>query len=215
MTVRIARGVVVLLLACSAGCKKEVKEITLTPSVVETLDKGANDQVSYACIPGDCFHTHGTSCSISEPDAVRVGYSYTYKPGTKPCACWWWVDCVWRGAIAFDLGPLQGKKVVSAELFYSQSNQKQSGSTATNAESCVAKLLIAKGSPGFNTPGDALTGAPTSGINISSTVRDWVDGIEPNHGLLFIGFDEGTPAKEDRECVSRLSKMTLLVRFTE
>ncbi len=169
------------------GCK-DIKKMTLNPAVIETVSFSKHGEATYSCWPFTCFHTHGLGCSITvdQSKEVQVGYDYYYDNGTPPCNCWWYVDCVFRGGVRFDLGALQGKGIVGAKLKW------------TNRGACAANLYVPHQNWGvFNLPSANKVSNPwppnSSGageLEVGETVREWVKGNQPNQGWLFVGPDE-------------------------
>ena len=209
------------------GCGKEVKTITLQPAVLATLDFNEHDQAEWACFPFTCLFTHGQGCSVAVDTTkqIQVGSQYKYEPGTKPCNCWWYVDCVFRGGVRFDLGALQGKNIIGATLKW------------TERGACATNLYVPDkdwSAFGLSTSGQVQSpwSANSSGageVNVSNTVRGWVLGNAPNQGWVFAGDEtdsfpnkgwiEGDaeigPNNSNSKCTSAVGGFTLVVQFTE
>lgn len=222
----------VLLLLLSmmlSSCKtaKPIQTLSLSPAFITTREWNKHDDAYFSCWPAVCFQSHGIGCFDITPFSGQVGagYDYKYHGGTRPCNCWWYQDCVYRGGVRFDIGALQGKNVVAAQLKWADRG------------ACVTRLFVAEKSwdhfglsPAYEIispwPPDS-TGAGQ--IEVGITVRDWVKGNAINHGWLFVGPDESFPnaswAESDAEisppnigthsCTSTVGTFTLTVEFTD
>lgn len=217
----------IAFLITSWGCGKETKTITLQPTVLDTLEFNEHDESEYSCWPATCFYSHGYSCltTVDTTKQIEVGFHYKYEPGTKPCNCWWYKDCVFRGGVRFDLGALQGKNIIDAKLKW------------TERGPCAANLYVPNkdwGTFGLSTSGQIQSPWPANSsgageINVGNTVRDWVLGNAPNHGWIFTGDEtesfpnkgwiEGDaeigPGNSNSKCTSAVGGFTLEVKFTE
>ncbi len=215
------------LLTTLSACGKEVKTMTLQPAVFKTLQFQQHNEADWACFPFTCFFSHGLGCAVTVNPATRVqaGFDYRADDGTAPCNCWWYVDCVFRGGVRFNLAPLNGKTVIGAQLHWDARG------------SCVAKLYVPnKNWDSFSLSTSGEVGSPwapsSSGagqLEVGSTVRDWVEGTQPNFGWIFAGPDETFPNWQWREgdaeigpgntgthkCTSGVGGFTLVVQFTD
>jgi hypothetical protein len=53
---------------------------------------------------------------------------------------------------------------------------------------------------------------PTITLDVSSIVRDWLEGAKPNYGFVFYGFDEGFP-QNNTTYLSKYSGFTLTLTY--
>lgn len=132
---------------------------------------------------------------------------------------------MFRGGARFDLGTLSNKNILTARLEWS------------GRGSCVDWLFVAGAS--WNTFSLASSveivspwtsgSSGAGGLDVSDTVRDWVNGTFPNHGFLFIGPDEsfanwswengdyeiGSGLEGTHVCKSNLGPFELVVESTD
>lgn len=215
----------VLLMSCNGGLYK----MTLYPSKVETKAKGGNDNNDTASCgpiptPVTCGieHLHGTAClpkgsvdPAKEP--VGVGFGHYYDPGTQPCPCWQWVNCVYRGFVKFDLSQLKNKGIASAVLTWDNKPEVKSDTTAwPQGEDCIKAVAIAETDwNAFSIPGEYLGGNPSSAgplgqhETVTATVIDWLNGTKENHGWFFVGENEKIGEKDNNDCKANLSNIRL------
>ncbi len=209
-----------------SGCK-QVKTMAIQPDLIATKPFKKNGEADWSCWPVACFHTHGTACSITvnTTTQVQVGYDYKYDNGTPPCNCWWYVDCVFRGGVSFDLTPLQGKGIVGAKLKWSGRGSCASRLFAPSAPWGNFEL---QASEELVNPWPANSSGPGQ-LEVGQTVRDWVLGNAPNRGFLFVGPDEsfpnyldeegsaeiGSPLEGTHKCTSAVQGFQLEVKYTD
>jgi len=207
--------IVSILALTLSGCV--IERVIIKPSETFYLPDGNSDyaKMSYPC-PGACFATMGTSCEFQLPpdDSTVVGFSHSYDPGTEPCPCWEYANCVYRGYVRFDLSVLQGKGIGLAHLKWHSTTRKSYGDTASNAGTCVAKVFIALEPwkyDTFITGEDLTTDWPEGVADVSSIVRDWMSGARPNYGFFFVGPDENLNYKNNDECLTIMENLRLEV----
>lgn len=183
------------LWSCDWSCDgTPIETMTLQPEVFRTWVLKEQDKAEFSCWPLFCFHSHGTACpsTVNPATQIEVGYNYHYDNGTLPCNCWWYVDCVYRGEVRFDLSALQGKNIVAAKLKWSERG------------ACAAKLHVPDLHPSeipalsplneISNPWGPYPPGPGE-LEVGSFVRDWVLGNAPNRGFVFAGSDESFPHK--------------------
>jgi hypothetical protein len=209
----------VSMVACNGTAN--IKTMTLQPSSLDTFIFNTSNDAQFACFPVTCFQTHGIGCGIDVGSSeVKVGFDWTYDPGTGPCNCWWYNDCVWRGGVGFNLNTLNGKTVIGAQLKW-----KDRGA-------CATRLFVAGAQWNtFGPPGEEIAPPNSSGpgqIEVGSTVRDWVSKVTSNFGWVFLGSEEGSenqgypegdyqiaPANPNGDCIATVGGFTLVVQYRD
>lgn len=210
---------ITLLLFCGAQCGSSLETVDLSAIELATVNKLADDNnydAAYcmSLVPYGGFEglKHG---------AANIGYYRNYDDGTDPLPCWWWVSSVDRGLVRFDLGANLGvpaDRVVDATLEY----DLHTTATADNCPDHILASLWIMNEPWsdkFNVNAELFTDiAPALSCiethqsrNVTSVVRDWLGGVRPNYGFLFVGGDESLPANQRREHQTTLSNVKLKV----
>ena len=174
-----------------------------------------------------------TGSGVLEGVSPDVGYYRWYDPGTQPLPCWEWSSWVSRGLVQFDLSPLAGKskQIARATLEYDATYEwrSHSGTVAQNyVDEIVSYIAIVNGPWGqFDIASQPIINVPESSAvrpgrteHFSFTiphgyVRDWVNGTRPNHGLLFVGWDESLPSKSNGIRQATLRNLVLKVELVE
>jgi hypothetical protein len=203
--------------------------VRLTPAKTATVWKGiAGRNDALYCM--DLNHYSDGEHLL--PGSAKVGYSRSYDPGTEPFPCWSWGSYVDRGLVQFDLSPLAGKsrQIARARLEYDATWEVRFGDE-TVAQSWGdsfggsihlvnvpwGPFYIASG-PIINLPGGPVRPGYTSHFSLPISyimVRDWVEGVRPNYGLLFVGWDESFPSKSKDIQRAILSNLVLEVELVE
>lgn len=187
----------------------------------ETYSYPAND--TYWPCPLDSTGTGGV------PDiagARLVGYDHAYDPGTRPLPCSRNLIHVYRAAMQFDLGEVKSRLprvfVMSATLHYQRRPDPDGG------RHCADSLLLASENweaPGYKKlpPGDPYRaelpadgptcGLGSCGIDVTSAVRNWVSGIEPQYGFVLKGENEATDSEDNDVCRTHYSDLSLTVNY--
>ena len=220
-----------LVISCNGG----LKTVTLHPVKTETKAEPGNDNKETCffdmgpflpSIPGPCgLVSHGEGCGPTgisgglNHDPVGVGFTHFYDPGTKPCACWHYVNCIFRGYVKFNVSSLKGMGIASAELKWSNSPKLQSHTIQwEQGEDCIKSIAIANTNwNAYKIPGDFLQGNPVafplsdSKIVVTHTVIEWINGQRENNGWFFVGEDEELNAKNNDDCKAILSNLRLEV----
>lgn len=219
----------ILLILTVSSCNGNLKKLTIIPSKVETKAQGDDDNnntVSCGIIPTPIScgvdHLHGTAClpegsvdPAKEP--VGVGFGHYYDPGTQPCPCWQWVNCVYRGYVKFDMWALQNKGIASAVLKWDNNPEIKSDTIAwPQGEDCVRAVAIAETEwDKFSIPGEFIQGNPSSvtpggaGVVVTNTVIQWLNGQKENFGWFFVGENEKLGVKDNNDCKANLSNIRL------
>ncbi|MBP7937831.1 MAG: hypothetical protein KA354_24590 [Phycisphaerae bacterium] len=213
-----------LSLWCLGGAQcgstlETVKLSALEVATVNTLDDDNNYDAVYCTdlIPYGAFEG-------LEFGAARVGYDRHHDPGTEPLPCWWWVSSVDRGLVRFDLALLgvTGDQITDATLEYDLETTYSVAGTATNCPNSILSSIWIVNEPWsdkFDLDAEFLTDPSPSpscvdthhSLNVSSVVRDWLKGVRPNYGFLFVGGDESRPSNQRREHTTTLSHIELKV----
>ncbi len=217
-----------LVISCNGGLKK----VTLHPIKTETKAIPGNDKNDtcfvggFIPIPFPCpLSKHGTGCgptgisSGSNHDPVGVGFTHFYDSGTNPCACWEYINCIFRGYVKFNVSSLKGMGIASAELKWSNSPKLQSHTIAwEQGEDCIKSIAIANTDWNeYEIPGDFLQGNPAasplsdSKIVVTHTVIEWINGQRENNGWFFVGEDEELGVRNNNDCKAILSNLRLEV----
>lgn len=207
----------------NVGCTREFKTIVIKPDSKRFVNwKSGNGHNNSTCVIGSCLATMGTNCDpeLTEDDSTIVGYSHRYNAGTQPCACWEYVDCAYRGHVGFNVSQLKQVGLGAATLKWDPITEISAGETATNSGNCIAKIYRATEpwEKEKTTAGVEIsswdTGAginPPTGINVSDTVRSWLNGTHPNYGFFFVGPNENVHEKNNNRCLTRMKNLRLEV----
>lgn len=227
----ICAGIVSLLLLI-VSCNGGLKTVTLYPVKTETKTKGKDDNNDFASCgpiptPVTCGidHLHGTGCfpkgisSGPTHDPVAAGFGRYYDPGTQPCPCWQYVNCIYRGYVKFDVSNLKGMGIASAVLKWSNNPEIKSDTIAWGkGEDCIKSIAIADTDwNAYSVPGEFLQGNPSapslkdSKLVVTQTVLQWINGQRENHGWFFVGESESLGVKDNNDCKAVLSNMRLEV----
>lgn len=206
--------------ALNAGCNKEIKTVVIKPDSKRFVNwetaSGHNDST---CVVGSCFATMGTNCDpgLTEDDSTIVGYSHRYDAGTEPCACWEYVDCAYRGYVGFNISQLNQSGLGAATLKWDPTTEMSVGDSATNSGNCIAKIYRATEpwQKGKTIAGEEISSWDTGGINppvaidVSDTVRSWLNGTHPNYGFFFVGPNENVHEKNNNRCLTTMRNLRL------
>jgi hypothetical protein len=211
------------LCALNVSCTKQLRTVVIKPDSKRFYyyTKKA-DEATTACLITACFHSHGTSCDpqLTADDSTIVGYSHTYDPGTQPCPCWWYVNCAYRGYVGFNASTLPQTGIVSATLKWDPSTVLWIGDTAAATGNCIYKIYRAteQWQTGRVTAGEEIswefTGEANSKpgeINVSQTVRGWLNGTQPNYGFFFVGPNENVDERNNNRCLTTMINLRLEV----
>jgi hypothetical protein len=203
----------------NVGCK-ELKTIVIKPDSKRFVYwHTKHNEADWACGTA-CFPTHGTSCNpgLTADDSTIVGYSHSHDGGTWPCPCWWYVNCAYRGYVGFNVSQLKQTGIVSATLKWDPITQRGVGGTATNVGNCIAKVYVATEAwqkertvAGEEIPW-VFTGEadPKPGdLNVSQTVRGWLNGTQANYGFFFVGPNEDVNEKNNNRCLTTMNNLRL------
>lgn len=207
------------------SCKK-INTVTLQPADMNSMEFNENDSATYSCFPATCFNRWGTKCveKVDTETKLQVGHRHVYHHGTDPCNCWRYVDCVYRGGVAFDMDQFSGKSIVGATLKW---DEKGVCATRLFAPSAPWGNFALVSTEEIVTNWDENTPAGPGEIDVSEDVRAWVNGTLPNRGFLFIGDHHGFPHKSwiesdaeigppaFLECISAVGGISLEVLYTE
>ncbi len=168
----------------------------------------------------------GTGGAPDMPGMMLVGYDHAYDAGSRPFPCSRQLNHVYRASMQFDLSEITNLLprvfVTSATLHYKRQPDPAEG------RQCGDSLLIASENweaAGYKKlpPGDVYrTSLPTSGplcglggcgIDVTSAVRNWVSGAEPQYGFVLKGENEATDSKDNDVCRTRYSDISLTVNY--
>jgi hypothetical protein len=205
---------------------------SLQPSSVNTRGRRHTESSSS---PFCDFPTHGTLIEPPPPatsDTITVGFAHYYND--DECML---NDAFWRGAVQFDLSGFRNQNFISAQLTfrvtdglrYDPDTDLPGGPNDTGTRySAAAGMDLATdnwaGWPAgedhdyingdgshFPVPSGYMT-TPTITLDVSSTVRDWLEGKKPNNGFVFYGFDEGFP-QNNNTFLCNYSGFTLTLNY--
>jgi hypothetical protein len=169
-----------------------------------------------------------SSSSEPRPDPkplMRTGYSNWYE-GINPLEFdldseYW--GYIYRGVVRFDLSQVKGQ-VIEAKV-----SLLCTGTDSTDGVPyCDGSVMVLDGpGNGFNNPWHHLVDLPAGGgnvssdllkvagpsivINVTDLVKAWVNGSQPNHGLVFLGNNEALDDESNDRCVSHF-KISLSVK---
>lgn len=207
--------------ALTAGCNRTLQTIVIKPDskrfVYWHTGSGHNE---WTCGVGPCVATMGTNCDpgLTKDDSTLVGYSHHYDPGTQPCPCWEYVDCAYRGYVGFDVSKLKQTGIVSATLKWEPTTQRSTGDAVSNSGNCIAKVYQATETwqKGRTTAGEEIpwlftgeTDLRAGELNVSQTVRGWLNSTQPNYGFFFVGPNENVDEKNNNECLTTMYNLRL------
>jgi hypothetical protein len=219
-------------LAPLPGAYRATFNSSLMPSSVNTRGRRHTESSSSP------FCNMGTTGTLIEPpsaataDTITVGFAHYYDDDTCMLN-----DAFWRGAVQFDLSGFKNQNFLSAKLTFSVTDGLRydpdtdlpGGPYDTGPRySAAAGMDLATdnwaGWPAgedhdyingdgshFFVPSGYLT-SPTITLDVSSTVRDWLEGKKPNNGFVFYGFDEGFP-QNNNTYLSNYSGFTLMLTY--
>jgi len=185
--------------AALTGCAPRVttRETSVTLPVSNT---GGWSQQTYSYPANDTYwpcptDSSGTGGASDIAGARLVGYDHAYDPGTRPFPCSRNLIHIYRAAMQFDLREVKSHLprvfVTSATLHYQRRPDPEGG------RNCADSLLLSSKNweaPGYTKPppGDpyrgelpaagASCGLGGCGIDVTSAVRNWVSGTEPQYG---------------------------------
>jgi hypothetical protein len=170
-----------------------LKETTLTPSVATWFLRGGYDWNFYCGLS-----TIGQAPSFT-PDrgGVLVGFENYFDQGSGLFPCQASHDIVYRGAVLFDLGGLPN--VVAATLTFGFEWTSMSG-PGTSADSAARRLWLRTGDSVFYQADPLLDLSPgdhSFSIDVSTVVRNWVNGTTENRGFVISGPNELFPENND------------------
>jgi hypothetical protein len=140
----------------------------------------------------------GTGPSFT-PDAggVLVGFENYFDQGSGIFPCQEKHDIDYRGVVHFDLGGL--KNIVIAKLTFQWIWTSMTG-PGTSANSAARRLWLITGDDVFFQADplvDLSSGDHSFTIDVSTIVRDWVNGTTPNRGFVLSGPNETFPENND------------------
>ncbi len=163
---------------------------------------------------------HGLATSAG-PDQIEVGYLYT----TDGCNFAW----VARGAVWFDTSAIPTNAwITHSTLQYTLVKTNYTTDVASNTHhSCANRLMVGKaewtgvdfGEKKYWIPGEAYQNLPAdvAGLNIAadvtSAVKEWVQGTHPNDGFVFRRSEEGMHTDWDSACTSIYKDFSLEVTY--
>lgn len=216
---------IIPLAACTDRLITREESLTLSPN-----NSGGWTQTSYSYPANDTswpcpLDRGGTGGAPDVPGSLLVGYDHAYDPGTRPLRCSRSLIHVYRSAVQFDLGEVQSHAprvfVTSAMLHYNPRPDPAVG------RQCADSLLLATENwqvPGYKTlpPGDLYSSLSSSGpacglggcsVDVTSAVRNWVSGAEPAFGFVLKGENEATDSRDNDQCLTRYSDISLSVHY--
>jgi hypothetical protein len=140
---------------------------------------------------------------------MRTGYRNDYEGGL----CWEYLGFIYRGVVKFDLSQIKGE-ITNAHL-----DLICTGTNSTDGTPfCDGSVFVLDGpGSGFDNPCHLYVNLPAGGGNIAGDilkvagpnivivvtdlVKAWVNGQQPNYGMLFLGNNESLSENNDR-CIS-------------
>jgi hypothetical protein len=156
-----------------------------------------------------------SSSSAPRPDPkpqMRTGYTNYYN--RDDAFHWEYWGYIYRGVLKFDLSQIKGK-VSEARL-----SMQCTGTDSTDGTPyCDGSVLVLDGpGNGFNNPYHHYVDLPAQGGNdanniikvsgpnivivLTDLVKAWIDGSQPNHGLIFLGNKETMDDESNDRCIS-------------
>jgi hypothetical protein len=179
-----------------------------------------------------CFYTRGLGPSFSPSgQQLLVGFEDFWDAGTNPFPCYEKIDHAYRTAIKFDMGPLAGKKIWSATLSFT--NQKTVATIAAPPATCLSQIMygigdwsgaqnLISGDPYLDLPTGTnvnvsnakvhIANSTSFQIDVTDSVRAWLDGSRPNFGFVFRGPRENY-ARDNDQCGSFYGNVSLAVEY--
>jgi len=183
----------------------QAKTVSLTPS----LSNKWHRKHEY-CNALGCPLTSGGLAPDPDPSPLlRTGYRNNYDGGL----CWEYLGFIYRGIVRFDLSQIKGQ-IKEAHV-----SMICTGTDSTDGTPyCDGSVMVLDGGgSGFDNPCHHYVDLPAGGgpvandvikvsgpniqIVVTDLVKAWIGGQQPNHGLLFLGNNEGMSENDDR-CIS-------------
>lgn len=161
--------------------------------------------------------TKGQAAAQPPAGSMLVGYDNDWEESGIGGVNHRYLGFAYRGFVFFDRAALPAKGLVlEAKLhFKTPDTVKWQGSTATNETASAAGkfYILTAPSSGFNSSGDLHVDLPNSPavatnasfdaagglvVNVTSTVRDIVQGTRPNYGFMLVGVNESFQHNNDK-----------------
>jgi hypothetical protein len=209
---------------------------TLQPANVYTTFR-ANHETDGLCSSLSVFGTGpdgGTDPGIPW-DTITVGFVHQYEDdGVLFIPCSDTIDAFYRGAVQFDLSGQTYHHFLSATLTFRildstrhydvpawWPNEPGIWSAAAGADGATDNWLGWHSGDGhdyingdgahLSMPGEKML-LPTTTLDVTSMVRDWLEGNKPNNGFVFYGHDEGYP-NNNETFICRYTDFTLTLHY--
>jgi hypothetical protein len=206
---------------------------SLQPSNVYTTFR-SNHKTDGLCSSLSVYGT-GPSDGTDPGNTITVGFTHHYEDdGVLFIPCTDTIDTFYRGAVRFDLSPYTYNHFLSATLTFSILSSTLHGdfpasfpnepgvfSAAAGMDLATDNWLEWHSGDGhdyLNGDGSHLTVpsewmlSSTATLDVSSTVRDWLEGNKPNYGFVFFGQDEGFP-DNNKTLISTYTGFTLTLHY--
>lgn len=221
----IAGMLLFVLLGCAPYGYDTYKDtITLNPSPAlswgRTMHSYPANDTYWPC----SVESGGLAGEQPNPGEAIVGYDHFYDAGTQPFPCSKKLTHIYRAAMQFDLSKVAehspGVYVDQASLSFDRVPDPNHG------RECDDTLIIPTLDwqvPGAKLPDGAFyrtvphSGTSSCGlggcsIEVTSIVRNWVNGTEPRFGLVLKGEDDSFPEDNNR-CVNRYRDLKLTISY--
>lgn len=176
--------------------------VTLQPAATEVRSshKGIIYSTGVSLAVGD---VHADNEELGK---IHVGYSYNTEKSHSDTA----TNDLYRAAFAFDLSQLQGKAIQTATLhLHVQASKLGMPQQANYNTSCARQLGLGTSEWWYNTAwpdGDFLWDLSAHGpdiqVDVTDTVRGWVQLGKPSYGFVLKGGDENLMAFTEDSCES-------------
>lgn len=170
---------------------------------------------------GSSLDSKGVAPEDVAADKMRVGFDNFYNSGF--CEKYY-LGHLYRGFLTFDLSSVKGTLVKATLLLTRQSTVKSVGSYASNVGSCGGNINILDAPiSGFYSTGHfydqilqnqgttahgKYDGGSKMEIDVTTVVKEWLEGKKPNDGFMFVGPNESFSHNNDA-CVTIYSPVVL------
>lgn len=172
--------------------------------------------------------SYGTAQPPVPAGQILAGYFHTYDDN-----CYY--NSAWRGAVYFDLGSIPKNAIINyARLEYDLVKLPDqailNGTTTGQKINCGNRLMLGKaewmgkdfGDQKYWIPGETytmveptdLTSFPNPlQVNVTSAVKEWVQGTRPNYGFVFRSGVEGLNHEDKNRCEAFYGNFHLVVSY--
>lgn len=216
----------------SAGCAPLPPKHEVAYSVPCSVGTETRSKYEYQHVPPK-VDTQGQAPASPAPGEMLVGYENEWQQSGIGGVNYRYLGIAYRGFVFFDRNSLPAKGLVlEAKLsFKTPSTVTWQGDSASNETASAAARFYALTAPasGYYSTGDLLVDLPSHPgtttnavfdpsaglvINVTTIIRDIVNGTRPNHGFMLVGANESFQHNNNK-FLSTYAAPTLQVRVLE